>query len=90
LFIVVIGGTARIEGPFIGTIIFFVLRALFADYGPLYLVILGVVAVMAMLFAPSGAWGVISRRTRFEAFSLKRALPPINQTPPTSATQSSE
>lgn len=75
LFIVVIGGTGRIEGPFIGTIVFFVLRGLFADYGPIYLVVLGVVAVLAMLFAPAGAWGLISKRTNVEFFPLRRLSP---------------
>jgi branched-chain amino acid transport system permease protein len=75
LFIVVIGGTSRIEGPFIGTIIFFVLRGLFAGFGPIYLVVLGVVAVLAMLFAPAGAWGLISRYTNFEFYTLRRLSP---------------
>jgi len=75
LFIVVIGGTGRIEGPFIGTIVFFVLRGLLADFGPIYLVILGVVAVLAMLFAPAGAWGLVSKLTSFELFPLRRFAP---------------
>jgi branched-chain amino acid transport system permease protein len=78
LFIVVIGGTSRIEGPFIGTIVFFLLRGLLADFGPIYLVVLGVVAVLAMLFAPHGAWGLISKYTSFELFPLRRLSPPKN------------
>ncbi|MBR1221570.1 branched-chain amino acid ABC transporter permease [Bradyrhizobium sp. U87765 SZCCT0131] len=72
LFIVIIGGTGRIEGPFIGTLIFFVLRTLFAGYGPIYLVVLGAVAVAAMLFAPGGAWGLIARWTNVELFPIRR------------------
>lgn len=75
LFIVVIGGVGRIEGPFIGTVIFFGLRAVLADYGPIYLVVLGCVAVVAMLFAPKGACGLISRWFDFEVFPVRRRTP---------------
>ena len=33
IFIAVIGGIGRIEGPIIGTIVFFLLRQFLADYG---------------------------------------------------------
>ena len=72
LFIVIIGGSGRIEGPFVGTVVFFILRALFADFGSIYLVILGVVAVVAMLFAPKGIWGLLSQWTDFELFPVRR------------------
>jgi len=75
LFIVVIGGSGRLEGPFIGTIVFFLLRALFAGFGPIYLVILGAVAVLVMLFAPEGIWGQIAKRTRWELFPIRRRRP---------------
>jgi branched-chain amino acid transport system permease protein len=41
VFIVVIGGIGRIEGPLIGTIVFFLLRGFLADLGPWYLMLLG-------------------------------------------------
>ena len=75
LFIVVIGGSGRHEGPFIGTIVFFVLRAFFAGFGPVYLVILGAVAVLVMLFAPEGIWGQIAKRTGWEFFPIRRRKP---------------
>jgi len=75
LFIVVIGGSGRLEGPFIGTIVFFVLRAFFAAFGPLYLVILGAVAVLVMLFAPAGIWGLITKHTGWEIFPVRRRKP---------------
>jgi branched-chain amino acid transport system permease protein len=75
LFIVVIGGSGRLEGPFIGIIVFFVLRALFAGFGPLYLVILGAVAVLVMLFAPAGIWGLIHKQTGWELFPVRRRTP---------------
>lgn len=66
LFIVVIGGSGRLEGPFVGAIIFFALRSLLSGFGPIYLVILGAVAVAVMLFAPAGVWGLVTRWTGFE------------------------
>lgn len=72
LFIVIIGGSGKIEGPFIGTIIFFVLRALLAGFGPIYLVLLGAVAIAVMLFAPGGLWGLIHARTGWELFPTRR------------------
>lgn len=72
LFIVIIGGSGKIEGPFIGTIIFFVLRALLAGFGPIYLVLLGTVAIAVMLFAPGGLWGLIHARTGWELFPTRR------------------
>lgn len=72
LFITIIGGSAKIEGPFIGTIIFFALRAALAGFGPIYLVILGGVAIIVMLFAPGGIWGLIQSRTGWELFPTRR------------------
>ena len=42
IFITVIGGIGRIEGPIVGTIVFFLLRQTLADLGTLYLMMLGV------------------------------------------------
>jgi branched-chain amino acid transport system permease protein len=61
LFIVIIGGLGSLEGPIIGTIIFFLLRELLQDYGSLYLITLGAIAVAVILFAPQGAWGLVRK-----------------------------
>jgi len=70
IFIVVIGGIGTIEGPIIGTLIFFALRETLADLGTIYLMILGVVAIVIMLKAPKGIWGLIRSRTGVEIFPL--------------------
>jgi branched-chain amino acid transport system permease protein len=57
LFIVVIGGLGSLEGPILGTVIFFVLRQVLQDYGTLYLITLGATGIAVILFAPKGAWG---------------------------------
>ena len=41
IFMVVIGGIGTIEGPFIGMLVFIVLRELLADYGSYYLILMG-------------------------------------------------
>jgi branched-chain amino acid transport system permease protein len=79
IFIVVIGGIGRVEGPLIGTAVFFLLRQSLADIGSLYLLMLGAVAIIVMLFAPKGIWGFIADRTGWQLFPLERRL----QQPPT-------
>jgi branched-chain amino acid transport system permease protein len=74
IFINVIGGIGRIEGPIIGTVVFFVLRQTLADLGAIYLLILGVVAIAVMLKAPKGIWGLIADRFGWQVFPLERRL----------------
>ena len=71
IFIVVIGGIGTLEGPIIGTIVFFMLRETLADFGTTYLMILGLVAIAVMIKAPKGLWGVISQRYDLEIFPLR-------------------
>jgi branched-chain amino acid transport system permease protein len=74
IFITVIGGIGRIEGPIIGTIIFFIMRQTLADLGSLYLLIMGAVAIVVMLWAPKGIWGLIAERYGWQALPLQRHL----------------
>jgi branched-chain amino acid transport system permease protein len=74
IFITVIGGIGRIEGPIIGTIVFFLLRQTLADLGAIYLLILGAVAIVVMLKAPKGLWGIIADRYGWQLFPLERRL----------------
>lgn len=70
IFIVVIGGIGTIEGPIIGTLLFFALRETLADLGTTYLIVLGVVAITIMLRAPKGVWGLIRARFDLQLFPL--------------------
>lgn len=70
IFIVVIGGIGTLEGPIIGTLLFFALREVLADFGTIYLMILGLVAIVVMLRAPKGVWGLIRDRFDLEFFPL--------------------
>jgi branched-chain amino acid transport system permease protein len=74
IFITVIGGIGRVEGPIIGTIVFFVLRQTLADLGSLYLLMLGAVAIAMMLLAPKGIWGFLAERFGWQLLPLERRL----------------
>ncbi|WP_299366865.1 branched-chain amino acid ABC transporter permease [uncultured Tateyamaria sp.] len=70
IFIVVIGGIGTLEGPIIGTLLFFLLRETLADFGTIYLMVLGAVAIVIMLKAPKGVWGLVRDRYDLELFPL--------------------
>jgi len=80
IFIVVIGGIGTIEGPIIGTLIFFALRETLADLGTIYLMVLGAVAIAVMLKAPKGVWGFIREKFDLNLFPLGyRVIPPTHE-----------
>ena len=70
IFIVVIGGIGTIEGPIIGTIVYFLLREFLADLGSVYLMILGALAIIIMLAAPKGIWGYVQERFGLSLFPV--------------------
>ncbi len=74
IFMVVIGGIGTIEGPIIGTILFFILREYLADLGSIYLMILGAVAILVMLKAPSGLWGFLKSKFDIQVFPLSHRV----------------
>jgi len=74
IFIVMIGGIGRIEGPLFGAIIFWGLNKFLSDYGTWYLLGLGVLAIVMMLFFREGAWGFFTRKTGLEVLSIQRRL----------------
>ncbi|MNU10205.1 hypothetical protein D3C72_2572260 [compost metagenome] len=52
------------------------LRSCFAEFGALYMIILGSVAVLMMLKAPQGVWGLVSERFGWQLFPMQRRLVP--------------
>lgn len=78
IFIVVIGGIGRIEGPIVGVIIFYILQSTLADFGAWYLLTLGLIAIAVMLFAPRGLWGLLSDKTGLHLFPVRRRLEGID------------
>ena len=71
IFMVVIGGVGSFEGPIIGTIIYFLLRETLANLGSTYLMILGAVAILVMLKAPKGLWGLVRERINLQLVPLQ-------------------
>jgi ABC-type branched-subunit amino acid transport system permease subunit len=70
IFITIIGGIGTIEGPILGTIVFFVLQQALSHYGTWYFIILGIVAMAVAIWAPRGLWGLISDRLGIRLFPV--------------------
>jgi branched-chain amino acid transport system permease protein len=62
------------EGPVIGAIIFYLLQRYLADFGAVYLILLGTLGILIMLFAPRGLWGLVSERFDVTLFPTRRWL----------------
>jgi branched-chain amino acid transport system permease protein len=79
IFIVIIGGIGTLEGPIVGTAIYYGIRELLTNVlalsGSWYLVALGSVAVLTMLFAPRGIWPLVRDHFGIEWLSIPRKLP---------------
>ncbi|MFM8467989.1 MAG: branched-chain amino acid ABC transporter permease [Oxalobacteraceae bacterium] len=74
IFMVVIGGIGRIEGPMVGALLFWCLNKFFSDYGSWYLVGLGLIAMLVTLFFRDGLWGAVHRRYGWSLFPTHRFL----------------
>jgi branched-chain amino acid transport system permease protein len=74
IFIVVIGGIGTIEGPILGTIVFYLMQRYLASFGAWYLILLGCLAISVMLLAPKGLWGFIAERYGLVLFPLRLRL----------------
>jgi branched-chain amino acid transport system permease protein len=75
-FVVVIGGIGTLEGPILGTLLYFLIRqgvtnGLGLD-GSWYLVALGGVAILTMLVAPKGLWPVLRDKFGIDWLSVRR------------------
>jgi branched-chain amino acid transport system permease protein len=74
LFIVIIGGVATIEGPFVGVLVLFALQEQLASFGAAYLILLGAIAITVMVFFPKGLWGSFAERFDISLFPVRRNL----------------
>lgn len=75
IFITVIGGIGTLPGPIVGALVFYVLQRSLADYGTVYLIILGLVGIAVMLFARRGLWGLFTDRTGVDPMPLGHRPP---------------
>ena len=62
IFMVLVGGIGRFEGPILGAIIFFLIELWLGAAGVWYLIVLGLSALLFSLFLPKGIWGYIEDR----------------------------
>ncbi|MGJ7508239.1 branched-chain amino acid ABC transporter permease [Variovorax sp. GT1P44] len=74
IFMVVIGGIGRIEGPLVGALIFWALNKFLSDYGTWYLLGLGVLAIVVTIFFKQGLWGFVQQRWGWSLFPTQRRL----------------
>jgi branched-chain amino acid transport system permease protein len=78
IFIVIIGGIGTLEGPIVGTIIYYGVRELltnvFALTGSWYLIALGSIAVITVLVAPTGIWPALRGRFGIEWLAISRKI----------------
>lgn len=72
IFIVVIGGIGRIEGAIVGTLLYFLLREMLIDYGTIYLIVLGFVGILVMIFSRGGVWGLVERHLGWSLLPTRR------------------
>jgi branched-chain amino acid transport system permease protein len=82
IFATIIGGIGTVEGPILGTIIFFALQKSLAQYGTWYFIVLGLVAMAVALWAPRGIWGLISERFGIRLFPVGYYLWPQGEKRP--------
>ncbi len=76
IFMVVIGGIGRIEGPIVGAVVFWALNKFFSDYGTWYLLGLGLLAIVTTLYFKQGLWGWLQQRHGLVLFPTQRTLKP--------------
>lgn len=77
IFACLIGGMGTLEGPLVGTVIFFVLQQNLSSHGAWYLIMFGSVAVVIAIWLPRGLWGTAVQRARLEllpvGYHIRRA-----------------
>ena len=76
IFMVLIGGVGTFEGPIIGALLFYLLERNLAQIGSWYLVLLGCLAVVVILWFPQGIWGEVRHRLGFSVFPVEYEVRP--------------
>lgn len=77
IFVTLIGGIGTMEGPILGTVIFYLLQQNLANDGAWYLIIFGSIAVLVAIWAPKGIWGEVERRFGVSVFPLAHRVGPF-------------
>ncbi|HBA88356.1 MAG TPA: branched-chain amino acid ABC transporter permease [Geobacter sp.] len=75
---VVFGGMGTLFGPAIGALLIFAFKTLFwaylSDFQLLYLIILGALIAISVIFIPNGLWGTIMRRKKADKIRPERVI----------------
>ncbi len=74
IFIVVIGGIGTVEGPIVGVLVLYLMQSWLATFGAWYLMLLGGLAIVVMLFCHRGLWGTLAHRYDIAFFTVRRRL----------------
>lgn len=73
VFIVIIGGIGTMPGPIVGSILYVILEEQLAKLpGGWTNIVLGIIAILVILFLPNGIMGTLQKKLRFEVLSQKR------------------
>lgn len=72
VFIVIIGGIGTMAGPIVGSVVYIALAEILADYPGWSNIILGLIAILVILFLPDGILGTLQKKFNFEILSQKR------------------
>lgn len=76
IFAVLIGGVGTMEGPVLGAIIFIALEQVLANYGAVYFIVIGALAIAIALWAREGLWGSFTRRVPLRLFPVSYFVRP--------------
>ncbi|MFM2253441.1 MAG: hypothetical protein RJB68_1778 [Pseudomonadota bacterium] len=74
IFMVIIGGIGRIEGPLVGALVFWAMNKFFSEYGTWYLIGLGLLAIVMTIYFKQGLWGFVQQRWGWTLFPTARRL----------------
>ena len=72
VFIVIIGGIGTMAGPIVGSIIYVALAEVLAKFPGWSNIILGLIAILVILFLPDGILGTLQKKFNYEILSQKR------------------
>lgn len=72
MFITVIGGIGTVAGPILGAVIYVLLNQYLSQFGGISMIILGVIAIVTILFAPKGIIGTLQNKFGFEILTARR------------------
>ena len=79
IFMVMIGGIGRLEGPIVGALVFWALNKAFSEYGAWYLMGLGGLAIVVTLVFPQCLAGALQRRAGWHLFPVQRRVRAADQ-----------